>query len=252
MAFRAAHAGPRHRGQLRRRLGTTVSRQTQGAVLLILGATVLSISAFSTTYVNYVKPGFRPLLVGAGAVLAVLGLLSVVAGLVDRPGAHQRGPRVAWLLAVPVFAIVLIAPPALGAFAARHGDGPPALVRTGGYSALTGGEVMELTLGEFIGRAYARSGPSLAGRKVRLIGFAVPAEDGKSWYLTRMRIRCCAADALALEVAVQGAAAPAEDSWVAVTGTWVPWRDGVPDEYVVPALAATAVTAVERPAEPYE
>ncbi|MEV0831417.1 TIGR03943 family putative permease subunit [Nonomuraea rubra] len=229
-----------------------MSRQAQGAVLLILGATVLSISAFSTTYVNYVRPGFRPLLVGAGAVLVVLGLLSVAAGLLDRPGAHRHGPRVAWLLAVPVFAIVLIAPPALGAFAARQSGGPPAPARTGGYGALAGGEVTELTLGEFIGRAYARSGPPLAGRQVRLVGFAVPAEDGSGWHLTRMRIRCCAADALALEVAVQGVAAPAEDTWVAVTGTWVPWRGGVPDDYVVPALNATAVTAVERPAEPYE
>ncbi|UBU18332.1 TIGR03943 family putative permease subunit [Nonomuraea gerenzanensis] len=229
-----------------------MSRQAQGAVLLILGATVLSISAFSTTYVNYVQPGFRPLLVAAGAVLAALGLLSVAAGVLDRPGARQRGPRVAWLLTVPVFAVVLVAPPALGAFAARHSDGPPVLVRTEGHLPLTGGEVTELTLGEFIGRAYARSGPSLAGRKVRLVGFAVPAEDGRSWYLTRMQIRCCAADALALEVAVQGAASPAENAWVAVTGTWVPWRGGVPDDYVVPAVAATAVTAVERPAEPYE
>ncbi|MEV4805389.1 TIGR03943 family protein [Nonomuraea sp. NPDC049421] len=229
-----------------------MSRQAQGAVLLILGATVLSISAFSTTYVNYVKPGFRPLLVGAGAVLVVVGLLSVVSGLLDRPGAHRHGPRVAWLLAVPVFAIVLIAPPALGAFAARQSDGPPALARNGTYDALAGGEVTELTLGEFIGRTYARPGPSPAGRTVRLVGFAVPAEDGGGWYLTRMQVRCCAADALALEVAVQGVAAPAEDSWVAVTGTWIPWRDGIPDDYMVPALKATAVTAVARPAEPYE
>ncbi|MEU8362726.1 TIGR03943 family protein [Nonomuraea sp. NPDC048882] len=228
-----------------------MSRQAQGAVLLILGATVLSVSAFSTTYLNYVRPGFRPPLVAAGTVLVLLGLLSVVADVLDRPGG-AHGTRVAWLLAVPAFVIVLIAPPALGAFAARRDDGPPAPVRAEGYRALAGGEVTELTLGEFIGRAYARPGPSLAGRKVRLVGFAVRAGDGGGWYLTRMRIGCCAADALALEVAVQRAAAPPEDAWVAVTGTWVPWPDGVPDDYVVPALAATAVTAVGRPAEPYE
>ncbi|MGR6917925.1 TIGR03943 family putative permease subunit [[Actinomadura] parvosata] len=230
-----------------------MSRQAQGAVLLVLGATVLSISAFSTTYVNYVKPGFRPLLVGAGAVLTVLGLLSVVAGLLGRPGpAHHHGTRAAWLMAVPAFAIVLIAPPPLGAFAARQSGRPPALARAEPYAPLAGGGAAELTLGEFIGRVYARPGQSLAGKKVRLIGFAVPAEDGRGWYLTRMRIRCCAADALALEVAVQGAAAPAEGSWVAVTGTWVPWQHGVPDDYVVPTLAATGVAAVEQPAEPYE
>ncbi|MEV4176324.1 TIGR03943 family protein [Nonomuraea sp. NPDC049709] len=237
-----------------------MSRHAQGAVLLILGATLLSISAFSTTYVNYVKPGFRPLLMGAGAVLAVLGLLSVVADVLGRPAAHDHdhdhghghGPRVAWLLAAPVFALVLVAPPALGAFAARRTDGPPAPPRTAAYHALAESEVTELTLGEFIGRAYAPSGPSLTGRKVRLIGFAVPAEDGRGWYLARMQLRCCAADALALEVAVHGAPAPAEDSWVAVTGTWIPWQHGVPDDYVVPAVTATSVTGIEQPAEPYE
>ncbi|SEG82231.1 TIGR03943 family protein [Nonomuraea solani] len=229
-----------------------MSRQAQGAILLTLGATLLSISAFSTTYVNYVKPGFRPLLMGAGAVLTVLGLLSVVADLLNRPSTHDHGPRVAWLLTAPVFALVLIAPPALGAFAARRTDGPPAPSRTATYSALAQSEVTELTLGEFIGRAYAPSDPSLAGRKVRLIGFAVPGEGGRGWYLTRMHIRCCAADAFALEVAVHGAPAPAEDSWVAVTGTWMPWRDGVPDGYGAPDFTATDVTGIEQPAEPYE
>ncbi|WP_165977400.1 TIGR03943 family putative permease subunit [Nonomuraea diastatica] len=229
-----------------------MSRQTQGAVLLVLGATLLSISAFSTTYLNYVRPGFRPLLVGAGAVLAVLGLLSVVADLLGRSRGRDHGSRVAWLLAAPVFALVLITPPALGAFAARRDDGSPARSQTAAHGALARSGVTELTLGEFIERAYAPSNPSLAGRKVRLIGFAVPGEGGRSWHLTRMRIRCCAADALALEVAVHGAPAPAEDSWVAVTGTWVPWPDGVPDDYVVPELAATEVTGIERPAEPYE
>ncbi|WP_165974550.1 TIGR03943 family putative permease subunit [Nonomuraea deserti] len=229
-----------------------MSRQTQGAVLLVLGATLLSISAFSTTYLNYVRPGFRPLIVGAGAVLAALGLLSVVADMLGRPRAHDHGSRVAWLLAAPVFALVLVAPPALGAFAARRDDGSPARSRTAAHDALARSGVTELTLGEFIGRAYAPSSPTLAGRKVRLIGFAVPGEGGRGWYLTRMQVRCCAADALALEVAVHGAPAPAEDSWVAVTGTWVPWPDGVPDEYAVPDLTATEVSGIEQPTEPYE
>jgi uncharacterized repeat protein (TIGR03943 family) len=224
-----------------------VSRQTQGALLVILGAVLLSISAFSTTYVNYVKPGFRPLLIGAGAVLVGLGLLSLLQGAL---GAHGHAPRVAWLLAAPVFAVVLIAPPALGAFAARRDDGAPAPPPTANYRALAQSEVTELTLGEFVGRAYAPSGSSLSGRKVKLTGFVVPS--GKHWYLTRMRISCCAADALALEVAVHGVPAPRENSWVQVTGIWIPWKDRIPDDYAAPAITATDVTGIQQPEEPYE
>lgn len=44
--------------------------------------------------------------------------------------------------------------------------------------------------------------PLLRGQPVELTGFVVPAEqDG--WYLTRMKIFCCAADAAALKVRVR-------------------------------------------------
>ncbi|MEU6719539.1 TIGR03943 family protein [Nonomuraea sp. NPDC046802] len=224
-----------------------MNRQTQGALLVILGAVLLTISAFSTTYVNYVKPGFRPLLVGAGAVLVGLGLLSVVQGWLGTPGAHA--PRVAWLLAAPVFAIVMVAPPPLGSFAARLDDGasPPSPIAI--YGELGHSGVTELTLGEFIGRAYAPSGSSLMGRKVRLTGFAVPSKTG--WYVTRMRINCCAADAMALEVAVHGVPSPKENTWVQVTGTWIP-RKGRPSDTYVPAITASDVHSISPPTAPYE
>ncbi|MGN9845879.1 TIGR03943 family putative permease subunit [Nonomuraea sp. H19] len=218
-----------------------MSRQAQGWLLLIVGATLLSVSAFSTMYVNYVRPGFRPMLVTAGAVLVVLGLLSAAR---RGPG---HAPRVAWLLAAPVFAIVLVAPPALGSYAARRHAAAPPLATA--HAELPAAEVTELSLGEFIGRAYDPAG-ELAGRRVRLTGFVVASKTG--WHLARMRINCCAADALALEVAVEGAPAPREDSWVRVTGTWIPWEDGIPAEYEPPAIAAIDVIGVQPPAEPYE
>ncbi|MDP4503237.1 TIGR03943 family putative permease subunit [Nonomuraea turcica] len=214
-----------------------MSRQAQGWLLVVLGATLLSVSAFSAMYANYVRTGFRPALIATGAVLIALGLATAFR---RRPGQHA--PRVAWLLAAPVFAIVLVAPPALGSYAARRQSGPPPPA-----TAYAGPPAADLTLGEFIGRAY---GASLAGRRIRLTGFVVTS--GRGWHLTRMRINCCAADALPLEVTVNGAPAPPEDSWVRVTGTWVPWKDGIPSDYVPPAIAATEVVRIEPPAEPYE
>ncbi|MFB4262980.1 TIGR03943 family protein [Nonomuraea sp. GTA35] len=206
-----------------------MSGRSQASLLLVLGATLLAVSAFTPMYANYVRPGYRPALVAAGVVLVLLALPAF--------GRRERAPRVAWLLAAPVFAIVVVVPPPLGSYAARNGVAapPPAT----GYRALGEG-VTELTLGEFTGRAA--SGASLAGRRVSLTGFAVHAPGG--WYLARMRMACCAADAFVLEVAVEGAGAPREDAWVRVTGTWVPREE--------PAIKADAVVPVAPPEEPYE
>ncbi|GGK92236.1 TIGR03943 family protein [Sphaerisporangium melleum] len=248
----------------------------QSLVLTLLGGALLRVSAFSDLYLNYVKPGFRVPLVLAGAVLLVLGLL----GLAEEwrrpyhapPGkdghdsldgedpagshGHARGPRVAWLLCLPVVAIFLISPPALGSFAAARQEAapvprPPAA--STGYAALAADRATAMPIGEFIGRAWSNRGRSLAGRRVRLTGFAVPAEKKDQWYLTRMQLRCCAADAFPLKVAVVGAPAPRPDTWVEVTGTWVatPYEE-LPKGTVAPALTATALTKVTRPAEPYE
>ncbi|MBT2224960.1 TIGR03943 family protein [Nonomuraea sp. NEAU-A123] len=235
-----------------------MKRQTQSLMLLILGGALLNISAFSGTYVNYVKPGFRPLIIGAGVVLVGLALVALVRQWRDpsehgHEHGHSHGPRVAWLLAVPVFAIVLVAPPALGSFAAGSEDDAPAPrpPTPVAYRQLSGG-VPELALGEFIGRAYDPAGTSLAGRQVRLTGFVVPSKKKNRWYVTRMQISCCAADALALKVAVQGVPAPRENSWVQVTGEWIPWKGKIPNGYVIPDMSATDVTKIDQPVEPYE
>ncbi|TYB46065.1 TIGR03943 family protein [Nonomuraea sp. PA05] len=206
-----------------------MSGRSQASVLLVLGATLLAVSAFSSMYANYVRPGYRPALVVTGVALVLLAIPAFL-----RRG---RAPRVAWLLAAPVFAIVVVVPPPLGSYAARNGvTAPPPAI---GYRALGDG-VAELTLGEFTGRAMA--GRSLAGRRVSLTGFAVHVPGG--WYVARMRMACCAADAFVLEVAVEGDPAPREDQWVRVTGTWVP-RDE-------PAIEVDEVAPVAVPEEPYE
>jgi hypothetical protein len=41
-------------------------------MLLLLGGALLKISAFLAVYANYVKPGFRPVLIATGAVLIVM------------------------------------------------------------------------------------------------------------------------------------------------------------------------------------
>jgi uncharacterized repeat protein (TIGR03943 family) len=253
-----------------------VNRMSQGLVLLLLGGAVLRISAFSTSYLNYVKPGFRPFLIAAGAVVFILGAIILVQewrkpakeGPDEEHGEehahhddghghdHAHGPRVAWLMTLPVFAIFLIAPPALGSYAAARDDvapPPPAREVVEGYAPLPDGQAVAMPIGEFVGRAWGDPKRSLTGKRVRLTGFVVKGKKKDTWYVARMQLNCCAADALALKVAVKGAPAPAENTWVEVTGTWIPPKsDKLPNGTVPPEIESVSVVEVPQPTEPYE
>lgn len=227
---------------------------SQNLVLMLLGGALLRISAFSTTYVNYVKPGFRPFLVAAGLVIFVVGLLGLIRRAAST-GHHHHGPKVAWLLCLPVFAVFLIAPPALGSFAAARSDAPPppAPQVLDAYAPLEGDRAAEMPMSEFIGRVFSDSSQTLKDKPVKLTGFVTPAKKKGQWYVTRMQLACCAADAYALKVIVRDAPPPEPDTWVQVTGTWVPVEiDENATGVIYAELAASAVEPVEAPSEPYE
>jgi uncharacterized repeat protein (TIGR03943 family) len=108
-----------------------------------------------------------------------------------------------------------------------------------------------MTMAEFVTRAIRDQGQSLAGVRVRLTGFASPAEEGNGYRLTRFVIFCCAADAEALQVAVHGDPTPwARDQWLEVEGTWVPRLVAADDDLSPPppVLNVDAVRPVARPA----
>jgi uncharacterized repeat protein (TIGR03943 family) len=175
----------------------------------------------------------------------------------DQHGQHghkERGPRVAWLLGLPVLAIFLLAPPALGSYAAGR-DAAPAVPPPGRSKyeplpVLDNDQPNDLYIGEFIGRSHLDGGKTLSGRKVRLLGFVTPREHG-GWYLTRIQISCCAADARAWKIHIRGAPKPATDSWVHVTGTWIPRKPG-DDPTIPPQLAADTIRTADRPDNAYE
>ncbi|WP_034385647.1 TIGR03943 family putative permease subunit [Herbidospora cretacea] len=237
-----------------------MNRLTQSMILILLGGAVLRITTVSTTYLNYVKPGFRPFLIAAGVVVLVLGVIGLVqewrgAAAHGHDHDHSHVPGVAWLLTLPVFAIFLIAPPALGAFSAKAEE-PQArpVAAAESYDALSAGTVNEMTIGEFVGRAWGESADSLVGQQVRLTGFAVPSERKKDrWYLARIQIACCAADGVALKVAVLDADMPPENTWVEVVGTWKrPPSGKLEPGIIAPELTATSLTSIPQPVEPYE
>jgi uncharacterized repeat protein (TIGR03943 family) len=163
---------------------------------------------------------------------------------------HSRGPAVAWLLCLPVFAIFLIAPPALGSYAASRDAGTVAKP-TGGsdYPPLPAGDPVAMSVGEYAVRAVWDKGRTLQDRSVAISGFVTPRKEG-GWYLTRMVLNCCAADARALKVIVSDAPAPAADTWVELTGTWVASKQPISDS-TLPVIRATNVRQIPQPRDPY-
>ncbi|WAX82132.1 TIGR03943 family putative permease subunit [Streptomyces sp. KMM 9044] len=230
-------------------------------VLVLCGGAVLRSSLFSELYLRYVQQGLRPYLIASGVLLLMLGIVgAVVAGGETRDEDrrehadghdHSRGPRVAWLLVVPALSLLLFPPPALGSYSAEREKATYAAQGIGTFPALPGGDPVDLALGEFTSRALYDSGRTMKNRTIRMTGFVTQDDEG-TWYLTRLLISCCAADARSDRIEIREAGAPAVDSWVSVTGTWVPEGRLGSDEAWPPVLAATDVRHVEQPENPYE
>jgi uncharacterized repeat protein (TIGR03943 family) len=264
-----------------------VSRAAQNLLMVLLGAAVLWITVVTDEYLTYVRPGFRYFLVPAAVALIVLGGAGLRRewGRSEHESQHEsehadeqadgaghppetgdehaagaghahadgRGPKVAWLLCLPAAAIFLIAPPPLGAFLASRDTGrtppPPA---TENYPPLPAtGPPTAMTMAEFISRAYlaqTKDPSGLQERRVKLTGFVMPRPEG-GWFLTRMRINCCAGDALPLQVIIRGRGQPPADRWVEVEGTWRPLTDPVHFRY---ELDADRVREIKKPKNTYE
>lgn len=127
-----------------------MNREAQSVVVLLFGGVLIGVTV-SGKYTAYVKPGFGPLLVGAGIVLMLVGLASLaqsalrlfrharesadtaseaaseseavsVAASSDHGHDHDRS-RAPWLLLAPVLMLVAVAPTALGADAVGRNAG---------------------------------------------------------------------------------------------------------------------------------
>jgi uncharacterized repeat protein (TIGR03943 family) len=242
--------------------------QTRSLLLVVLGAMAGWLWG-SGQALNYVRPGLVPLVGAAGLVLLALGLLPPLGllgasraghppdGSLDQGGhqhQHHHGGRVGWLLLVPVLVVLLVQPAALGSYAVSsrsvvpggNGQFPP-------LSAPVRGAV-PMPMAEFVTRAVRDPGQSLTGVRVRLVGFAAPAEGTGGYRLTRFVIFCCAADAEALQAVVTGDPTPrARDQWLEVEGTWVPRPAAVDDPSPPPPLLkADLVRPIAPPRPPYE
>lgn len=237
-------------------------REVQAVVLLLLGTACVRIG-LDGSYLYYVKDVLRWPLVASGVVIAALGLLGLVAlfrrtETHDHPhracadGAHHHVPRVAWLLTLPVFAILLVAPGPLGAYAAARDPGTVAKpAGDSDFPPLPAGDgPAALPVYEYAVRAIWDEGRSLYDRDVELTGF-VSRNPAGGWYLTRIQLACCAADGIATKVEMRDAQPLPEDTWVRVVGRWERSTATDPAKAIA-AMRATSVTVVPAPSNPYE
>jgi uncharacterized repeat protein (TIGR03943 family) len=248
-------------------MGGGMGADAQSLLLTLLGAAVIRIAA-DNTFEQYVRAGLRPWLMIAGIVLAAIGVVALARDHVPRfqhrhaNADSEVGPnggsrmRVAWLLVLPVLAIFIVAPGPLGAYSAtRGGGGVGAAPRdANGFAPLPAGDPAPDTVRDFSERALWDDGRTLQGRRISLTGFVTP-RDGGSFYLTRMMITCCAADATPIKVTITGdAGAHLANTWLTVTGTFagVDHANATDGRDPVPILHAETVNPVRPPTNPYE
>lgn len=270
-----------------------MDERTQGALLLSVGGVALRLG-LTDAALSYVRPGLQPLLTVAGALLCLLGAVAVwrafaaeraathaaAAGdglegergseapaavavvAVDDHGGHRHdhggtGPAVGWLLVLPLLALLLVAPPPLGAFAAARQSNVIPVDTTSVYGPLPAEEdgAVPLTFSSFVYRALYDEQRSLLDARVRLTGFVSDVDAEGGYQLSRFIVGCCAADGRAIDVVLADSEAPPPlDTWLEVEGTWLPRAGIEPGAATVepPVLEVASRRPISAPAQPYE
>jgi uncharacterized repeat protein (TIGR03943 family) len=240
-----------------------VNRQAQAVVLLLLGGSVLKAS-ITDMYLRYVRAGLQPFLIAAGIVLVAAAVMTLVydlrAGATDGldhdhgAGGKHREPRVGWLLILPVLGLLLVAPPALGSYAAGQAGTALSSQTVSDYAPLPAGDPAKITMLDYASRAIFDGGRSLGDRRVEVSGFLSPGADGAP-LLTRMILTCCAADGRPIKLGMSGnvPSGLAADTWVQVVGKYSAQvgADAVNGERI-PYLEVETWTEIPSPKDPYE
>ncbi len=246
-----------------------MKRDLHGLILMLVGATLLKL-AVTGDYVRYVKAGLRPYLIAAGVVLVLVAVLSLLSGLTsarqERDDGHDHGHGhghghthgrgwwdVAWLLVLPMAALLLVAPAALGSFSASRSGTALKAVPSSDFVPLPSGDPVRVSVLDYASRAVYDQGRSLEGRHVTLSGFLLAGPQG--WYLTRMVITCCAADAQPVKVGLMGAVPNglSANDWLEVTGTYTTKvdHDTVNGE-TIPYVDVTSTHPISAPKQQYD
>lgn len=229
-------------------------------LLFVAGGAVIRASV-TGEYLRYVKAGLRPYLIVTGVVLMITAATTIwyevrkarAAKKTGRKTGHaHREPWIAWLLLLPVLALIVVVPPALGSYAAdRTGT---VLRRPPGFPELPAGDPVQLSVPDYATRAVFDHGHSLANRHIVITGFITVAGRDTP-VLTRMVLNCCAADAQPVKVGLSGKVPSGlrPDTWFEVVGTYTgkQIKDDVNGQ-PIPFIDVSQARQVPTPRFPYE
>lgn len=228
-------------------------RETQHVLLLLLGGALIKIT-LNGDYLRYVRPAHGWWVLGAGVVIVALAGVGVLRDLRSAPadvtGHAGHAGHSPWLLMLPVLAIFLVAPPALGADAVvRSVDANVVAQRAPEFAPLPDEPAPRLELSDVVARANWDRAGQLDGREVTLTGFVV--RRGASVQLVRLAIVCCAADARAVRLRLDGPLDVPAGTWLEVRGTVRTGSATAATDHV-PAMTVHTAHVVAPPPDPYE
>ncbi|BCB84388.1 TIGR03943 family putative permease subunit [Phytohabitans suffuscus] len=244
-----------------------MNKQAQAVVMLLFGGAIVRAS-LTDMYLRYVKESLRPFLIAAGLVLiaaAVMTLVHEVLRPKERAEEHDHGhdhgdgkphrePWVAWLLILPVLGLLLVAPPALGSYAAGQSGTALSSQQISDYPPLPPGDPAKISVLDYASRAVFDKGVSLGDRTVRLTGFIASGPNGEP-ILARIILSCCAADGRPIKLGMSGNAPAglANDSWVEVIGRYTDRTITDPvNEETIPYIEVETWTQIDPPKQQYE
>ncbi len=172
----------------------------------------------------------------------------------DDHAGHDHGGRVGWLLLLPALALLMFAPPSLGAFQASRNGTALRAQESSDFAPLPAGDPVRVSLLDYASRAVFDRGQSLAQRQVTMSGFIIAGPDGQP-YLARMVVNCCAADARPVKIGLTGdvPARLAPDTWIEVVGNYLERTDRDPvNGEVIPYIQVISSHDVTAPESQYE
>ena len=236
-----------------------MSRDLSDVLLVLLGVTVLRV-VHAGAHTWYVKPSFAPFLVAAAVLVITVAALDLLQGVVrGRPETahddghghdHSRAPGVAAFVALPVVALLTIAPAPLGLWSAEREGRQAELVSDVGTLPVGDDGTADTDLLDVVERMWSAP-ETIEDVPVRLVAFASGGASTERG-LTRLTIACCAADGRPVSVDVDGpevASLPVDGEWVEVVGTWDGGTTAEGDPDLV--LVLDEVRPVDQPDEPY-
>lgn len=232
-------------------------RETENVLLLLLGASVLSI-AITGTFTRYVKPALLPWLVASAVVLIVLAFSAMIRdirqhGLADEAHPHPHSRGITWLMLVPFVILVFVTPPPLNARALSGSAAPSSDIAGRPFPALPPGRAPGIPLPEVLMRIAVGPAGGIDGRRITITGFIM--KDAEWVDLAKIVIVCCAADAQLARLHLSGSAASVaaglpENTWVRVEGI-VPAGQHYSGTSSIPVLDVSGVVAIPPPTNTY-